>query len=381
MKAIFLRCLLVFLGCAVGLMLAEGILRILNTTHVITIDKKNSFANDPFLYSPTLKYRIKPYFTRNCTFTNNPPATCYANELGFRDTDHDFKKPANTYRIVLIGDSLTYGPGVNFEDSYPGILEKIIKKNNKSMKKIEVIKLGMIFYAPQQYYSLYEEYGKKYDPDLIILSFHLLTDPYDAYEFNENKRFYFLKSIPDILPYQISQPLKEHSYVFKAALSAYYGWANNQEIKIEEKVFQGKKNRYQYFTQVSSSTPFMKEGWKHSEHYVNSLIKDASLNGSKIVVVSFPSPVQVIPDEWKIMKKKGYISDEKLYNDSVTRKEFLRLCTKHKWKCLDLQNDLRKAEDLRKLFLIGDIHLTKEGNSLAAKAIYNFVKGNLSLEH
>ena len=373
MRSIFIKFLLLFLGVIVAVILAEIALRILSSTNIIPIDKKKSFANDAFIYSSTLKYTIKPYLTRDCSVPGNLPAVCYSNKYGFRDKDYDFNKPSNTYRILLLGDSLTYGPGVNSKDTYPRIFEQIVKNNNKTNKKIEIINMGMIFYGPQQYYNLYLELGKKYKPDLIILSFHLLTDPYDAYEYNENKKTYLLKSIPDKIPYTISQSLKEHSYITRMILSAYYGWVNRQEIPVEKNVFHGQKNRYQYDTQLNTSSPAMKKGWEISEKYVNALIKAAASNGSKIVIVAFPTPAQIIPDEWKIMKEKGYVSDKNLYENSQTRKKLITLCLKNKWICLDLQNDLRKSKNPRKLFLIGDIHLTHAGNTITANAIYNFV--------
>src|SRR5260221_130617 len=131
MKTILLRSLFVIVGLIVGILLTEDVLRIANAPHIVSIDKNKSFANDPFIYSATLKYRIKPYRMRDCTAVGNPQAICYANYEGFRDKDYSMQKPADTFRIIAIGDSLTYGPGVNNEATYPRIFEKLIDKNNK----------------------------------------------------------------------------------------------------------------------------------------------------------------------------------------------------------------------------------------------------------
>jgi len=374
MKAIFVRCLFIILGLTVGILLTEGTLRVVNALHIVSIDKNKSFANDPFIYSASLKYRIKPYRTRNCTAVGNPPAICYANYEGFRDKDYSVQKPANTFRIITIGDSLTYGPGVNNDGTYPRIFEKLVDKNNKEKKHIEVINMGMIFYGPQQYYSVYKQFAQGYHPDLIILSFHYLTDNHDAYEFNQNRRFYLLKSLPDDMPYPLSQFLKEHSYLWRAILSVYYRWANKQEIPVDSTVFHDMEKRFQYDTQVKYNSPPMQEGWRLSEQSMASLVSDAKKNGSQIMVVAFPAPVQIIPDEWKRMKAQGYASDIKLYEDTGTRNTFKGFCQKYQWSCLDLTDSLRKEPNPQRLFLKGDIHYTKAGNTVTANSIYAYLK-------
>ncbi len=373
MKSIFLKIFLFTFSLLIGLLICELILKQFTVKNIISIDPNKSFANDNFTYSSSLKYRVKPYLVRNCTAIPNPKAICYSNYLGFRDKDHSFNKPNDTYRILLLGDSLTYGPGVNTDETYPKKFEKILNKEYKN-KKIEIINMGMIFYGPEQYYNLYEEYGKKYNPDLVVVSYHLLTDPYDAYEYDLNRKSYFYKSIPDFVPYKVNQFLKEKSLLYRAFLSGYYGWANRQQVNVEKIVFNGKNNRYQYDTQLNTSSPSMKKGWEISEKYMNLLINSAKSNNSKISVIIFPTPAQILPNEWEKMKKEGYLSDQRLYSQSKTREKMLQLCRKYSWKCLDLQDPFRKSKNIDKLFLKKDIHLTGYGNEITANALLNYLK-------
>ena len=46
------------------------------------------------------------------------------NKDGFRDKDYSFKKPDDVFRILIIGDSQTFGHGIDrLEDTYPKKLE------------------------------------------------------------------------------------------------------------------------------------------------------------------------------------------------------------------------------------------------------------------
>lgn len=60
------------------------------------------------------------------------------NSRGFRaDKDYDASKPDNVIRILVLGDSITMGWGVNYKDTYPFILETLLNEN--SSKTYEVI--------------------------------------------------------------------------------------------------------------------------------------------------------------------------------------------------------------------------------------------------
>src|ERR1700730_4038141 len=74
----------------------------------------------------------------------------YTNSLGFRDARvRDIPATAPTRRIILIGDSFTEGLGVNFEDSFAGML---YSAGLDRADKIEFLNAGVISYSPVLYY-------------------------------------------------------------------------------------------------------------------------------------------------------------------------------------------------------------------------------------
>lgn len=76
-------------------------------------------------------------------------------------------KPANTFRIVTIGDSFTFGQFVNTKDNWTEGLEMDLNKKC-SDKKYEVINLGVHGYDLAFSAYRYERRGEKYNPDLIL---------------------------------------------------------------------------------------------------------------------------------------------------------------------------------------------------------------------
>jgi len=104
------------------------------------------------------------------------------NSYGLRDYEYALQKQEGTYRIIIIGDSITFGFGVELEESYPKILEEKLK--NELNMNIEVINFGVPGYTGIQEFIVLEEQAIKYFPDLIIIG-HYLNDPDEVWDIFE----------------------------------------------------------------------------------------------------------------------------------------------------------------------------------------------------
>lgn len=101
------------------------------------------------------------------------------NTQGFRDKEITIKAP-NTYRMLVIGDSFTFGHGISSNDNtYPKKLESYLKNIEGPTKtKFEVFNLGVKGYSPDQEYRLITTKLASYEPDLIIWT---LSNPGDLF--------------------------------------------------------------------------------------------------------------------------------------------------------------------------------------------------------
>lgn len=88
--------------------------------------------------------------------------------------EYKTEKEENTYRIITIGDSHTFGYFVNTKENYPERLEDILIKLNiegnfcVKKNKIEVINLGVMGYDAKYAIHRFREDGAQYNPDLVI---------------------------------------------------------------------------------------------------------------------------------------------------------------------------------------------------------------------
>ncbi|MBT5031030.1 MAG: SGNH/GDSL hydrolase family protein [Proteobacteria bacterium] len=103
---------------------------------------------------------------------------CGTNSKGYYDYENSLEKPANTFRIVVIGDSVAQGArhGVTIEDAFPNQLENLMNADSRFGKKTEVINLSRSGYSTSQQLVLLENEAFTYGPDLIIWSY-VLNDP------------------------------------------------------------------------------------------------------------------------------------------------------------------------------------------------------------
>ncbi len=90
------------------------------------------------------------------------------NRFGFRGKEPQERGDIDT-RLVVIGDSIAFGPGLPVEDIFPYILEKNLNKAGAG-KRYEVINAAVGGYDIWQYHSTYESKVRPLKPDIVLVS-------------------------------------------------------------------------------------------------------------------------------------------------------------------------------------------------------------------
>jgi lysophospholipase L1-like esterase len=94
------------------------------------------------------------------------------NSLGFRDPrEYTLEKAPGTFRILVIGDSVTFGHGATFETTYPYLLEQRLRRWKPEVRW-EVWNLGVPGYNTRQELTYLKEVGPRFQPDLVIIGFY-----------------------------------------------------------------------------------------------------------------------------------------------------------------------------------------------------------------
>jgi GDSL-like lipase/acylhydrolase family protein len=92
------------------------------------------------------------------------------NSDGFRDRDYPVERN-ESFRIIFLGDSLTFGWGVEKSRTFKDILEAEASRNRAT----EIINFGTGNYNTEQEVNLFIEKGLKYQPDEVVV-FYFIND-------------------------------------------------------------------------------------------------------------------------------------------------------------------------------------------------------------
>lgn len=115
------------------------------------------------LYHPRRGWSLKPNVRGLEVF---PGMTLNTNSKGVRGiVEFPYARTWKAPRILVLGDSFTFGDEVNDYETYPYFLQQLLPHS-------EVINFGVHGYGHDQMLLYYLEEGKKYAPDIVILGFY-----------------------------------------------------------------------------------------------------------------------------------------------------------------------------------------------------------------
>jgi lysophospholipase L1-like esterase len=94
------------------------------------------------------------------------------NSMGLRDREYPLHKPVGTVRVLMLGDSLTFGWGVKVEDTPSKLLEALLNLNGGD-KKYEVINAGVGNYNTLMEVAYFLERGRLLEPEIVVLNYFI----------------------------------------------------------------------------------------------------------------------------------------------------------------------------------------------------------------
>jgi lysophospholipase L1-like esterase len=129
----------------------------------------------PLREDPNFLWRNQPFAKRTQLINPQPYEsktswTVENNSVGFRGTEVRSDPAArNAYRILCIGDSITFGFNTDQDDSYPAQLDRVLSANFPE-KDIEVINAGVPGWTWLQGLRFLERRGLSLEPDLVLMA-------------------------------------------------------------------------------------------------------------------------------------------------------------------------------------------------------------------
>lgn len=120
-----------------------------------------------------LRLRIAEPDERDRKFVLNGPSL---NSEGFRERDLDLEKPGGIERIVVLGDSVTFGAGVRPPETWTRAAEELLSEDTPT----QVVNLGVFSYDAEQVAATLETRVERWNADLVVyasyINDHVPTD-------------------------------------------------------------------------------------------------------------------------------------------------------------------------------------------------------------
>lgn len=144
------------------------------------------------------------------------------NSTGFRSKrEYSLNKEKGVYRIICLGDSITYGVWVKTEETYPSLLEQMLNASSDS-SRFEVINAGVMGYSSLQGLRQLKRDLLRYKPDLITVLFGF-DDNHTAIAFSDKEQRTYNKYI------FLLRNMLRNSRLY-CLLEASLGWIGNRFV-------------------------------------------------------------------------------------------------------------------------------------------------------
>lgn len=313
------------------------------------------------LYHHDLKKNFESYGVLN--------EKVFTNSLGFRDF-YKRKVEINSemQRILLMGDSFTYGLGLEYKDSFAGLITKEYEKKN-----IEILNAASVSYSPTIYFKkieyLINEVGLKFNEIFLFIDVSDVYDDLYRYEINNNGQVVnnsnFEKNIKKTNFIEKSKNYISSNFtIIFLILNSINDYFSPDLISKEKFAIFHRNARWNWDTDFKYEAV---KGLKINNIYLDKMKALLDKNNIKLKVIIYPWPSDIFfrnkktdyEFNWEGWSKKNNV---KFYN-FVKYFDYVKNFS-----------DKKKQKIINELYQKNDMHFNKEGSLLFFNQIINFLK-------
>jgi lysophospholipase L1-like esterase len=347
-KQIISNVLLVVISILLTLAVLETVFRIAGVKgdyHLPRMDMAYTAGGKPVFSSPSRHasnsvivsyYDSDPrgYFEPDFTMSHKH------NRVGWRDVEHTIKKPANTFRILGLGDSYLWGQGVRQNDICLSQLPELLK-DTLTDKTIETINAGISGVNTANERTQLKEIGLQYEPDLVIV--HFVLNDVELNRHPRGPRIEFCHGYTGI--YNEPDGLTSYSYL--------WSWIRQRTIN----TYRARR----YIRASIASFDDKSPGWISCRTALRDIKSICGRNNINLLVVIFPYYISLDKDDYPFQK----------IHDTV-----FKYCRDNGIHVLDLREKYRAFKGPELWVHPSDQHPNEIAHKIAATAIARYLKDN-----
>lgn len=179
------------------------------------------------VYDPVTGWSLKPNLRDEKVFENK---ILNSNSKGMRGRKEFSYERNSKARIIVLGDSFTFGDEVSDNETYPYYLQELLGSG------VEVINMGIRGYGLDQMLLRLEKEGIKYKPDIVLLGFSAFDMERNMLSFRDyakpkfilkgNSLVQTIKNIPTVKQTVLSEIFRPHFLELMNYLAYFYKTKN-----------------------------------------------------------------------------------------------------------------------------------------------------------
>jgi lysophospholipase L1-like esterase len=287
----------------------------------------------------------------------------HVNARGLRGPVIPYERTHGKIRILLLGDSIVFGYGVEQNETVGERLAERLKKDGVS---VEVINSGVPAYSIEEEVGFLELEGLRYRPDTVIVGF-CWNDLNDNHAIRAGQEGWLgsakeeEKGVPSSswetpAMYRVRNLLKQSRVVY-AGLTAVRS--------VQEELWPDSHYLFRKSVLEGRNTPALAQRWERVAGYVRRLRELSLEHGFGVLVVAFPLPLSLEDD----FAKSSY------------PRILAEITARERVPFLDLREAFQKSfRGHDSLFIPYDAdHPNATGHALAAVSIRDFLEANREL--
>ncbi len=219
------------------------------------------------------------------------------NSSGWRDRERVTTKSPGTFRVVVLGDSMTFGYLVSKEDVFTAVLEDQLHAENLD---VEVINISYSGWGTDQALEALKLDGLKYQPDLVVYHF-VSNDPQDNVwhedpgKFGTRKPFYYAVEDDALVRHDNPRFIEEQEaitrkYIISKSEALKRAWLVSESLKHRSMlpyIYDNKRDtRIEFALGVGPAHPVFQhlaafQGEKFDDEVMSRLVLDAALSSEQ----------------------------------------------------------------------------------------------------
>ena len=293
------------------------------------------------------------------------------NSHGLRGADFPTEKAPDTFRILMLGDSFTMGKGVEDDETFSVLLQKLLNASGRTCgRTIEVLNGGVDSYAPILSFLELKQL-QSLRPDMVVENLDvsdLVQETAYRHQAERGANGEIVgvpqRGDPDSLVDKVRSWTEKHLFLTRVVLFYATRTFAYREVTVRDVVNRASAETVAHTLEGDIDRTAQ---WEAIFESIDQMHKFSEANGMDFLMTIYPWPHQLSAHEWAAGRAAFMASDAKLSDNSVNT--IRAMSTAKGIPLLDTTPAFKAYSGTARLFFDHDMHWTTTGHQVMAKAI------------